>query len=111
MTAPTARTQRREADDDRRRAFDWIEARGGTATVRELAHGVRLFRGDTARARAALHGLAWAGAGRWVCPKPGRTGGRPTERFTLTTTTAATGATAAPVTQTTTNTAPARPIG
>ncbi|HEX8875271.1 MAG TPA: DUF3987 domain-containing protein [Phycisphaerales bacterium] len=69
-----------ESDDDRetRRLVEWIERKGGTATVRDLTRGPREYR-DTAKATKALGKLVAAGVGRW---EP-NTRGRPTDRFRL----------------------------
>jgi hypothetical protein len=64
--------------------LDWIWERDGhRATARELAHGLRRFRGDTARAEAALDALVKAGIGEWVPVPPGPRGGRATRVFRL----------------------------
>lgn len=74
-----------ESDDDRerRRLVNWITARGGRVTARELAQGPRRFRGaggaDLAEAELTL--LAETGFGHWVNPAPGN--GRPTRYFEL----------------------------
>ncbi len=54
-------------------------------TVRDLTHGMRQYRGESAAARAALDELAEAGIGRWEHPAPGPEGGRPSARFRLVT--------------------------
>ncbi len=72
-----------DKDDERRRLIEWIEARGGSVTVRDLTHGLRAFRGDADSARRALDALAEAGDGRWERQPRDTHGGRPTARFTL----------------------------
>jgi len=62
---------------------DWIEGRGGTVAPRELAHGMRRFRGDAAGAEAALDALVKAEFGEWVPVPPGPRGGRATRVFRL----------------------------
>lgn len=74
---PTAESER-EAE-----LRDWIEGRSGTVAPRELAHGMRRFRGDTAGAEAALNALVKAGEGEWVDVPPGPRGGRATRVFRL----------------------------
>jgi len=74
-----------DEDRDRRRLVEWIERHGGGVTVRELAHGLRQYRGKTDAAREALDGLEKAGFGRWVHPTPDPNGGRPSPRFELVT--------------------------
>ncbi len=62
---------------------DWIESRGGAVAARELAHGMRRFRGDTAGAEAALDALVKAGLGQWEKQPPGPRGGRAVQVFRL----------------------------
>jgi putative DNA primase/helicase len=63
--------------------LDWIQQRGGTVAPRDLAHGMRRFRGDVAGAEAALDALVKAGLGEWVPVPPGPRGGRATRVFRL----------------------------
>jgi hypothetical protein len=72
-----------EADEeaDGRRLLEWIDAHGGSVTVRELTHGLWQYRGDTPKAMAALDELAKRGHGRWIYPPSGGKGGRPASRF------------------------------
>lgn len=67
-----------EADTENRRLLDWIEARGGVVTARELTQSNRKFRRNSSGAADALKRLADSGFGEW---KP-RAGGR-TFEFTL----------------------------
>jgi hypothetical protein len=68
-------------DEERlRKLADWIAARGGSVTVRELQMGIKSLRSRGA-AEAALNELAEAGFGTWETHQPGR--GRPTRRFRL----------------------------
>ena len=76
-TVPTAESERESE------LRDWIEGRGGTVSPRELAHGMRRFRGDAAGAEAALNALVKAGIGEWVDVPPGPRGGRATRVFRL----------------------------
>lgn len=62
---------------------DWIQGRGGTVTVRDLAHGLRRFRGNTDDAESALNALVKAKKGQWVPVPPGPQGGRATREFRL----------------------------
>jgi len=66
-----------EADDTGLR--DWIAARGGVATARDVARGLAKYRGPGA-AEAALHRLAKAGAAEWQASP---TGGRPADAVRL----------------------------
>ncbi|HEX8916282.1 MAG TPA: DUF3987 domain-containing protein, partial [Humisphaera sp.] len=71
-----------ESAAKRRDIIELVRARGGSATVRELARSSRLFK--TADAWAdALEVLVAAGAGRWEYPKPGERGGHPAAVFQL----------------------------
>ena len=67
----------------RRVLADWIRARGGKVTVRDLARGPRAYRGNEAAAEQALDGLVKAGWGTWEDVRPSEGGGRPTRRFVL----------------------------
>jgi hypothetical protein len=58
---------------------EWIAARGGTATARDVARGMSKYRRPGA-AEAALHRLARAGGAEWQ-PQP--TGGRPADAVRL----------------------------
>ncbi|MCH9058919.1 MAG: hypothetical protein IIB55_09860, partial [Planctomycetes bacterium] len=69
-----------------RELAEWVEAHGGSVSVRELTHGRRAFRGDSAVAREALDRLVKEGVGRWAQDAPTKKGGRPAERFELVTT-------------------------
>lgn len=68
-------------DLGRQALCDWIrETRDGSATVRDLTHGMRRYRNDPKGAQAALDDLVAHGhADRSQSRGPGR----PTERFTL----------------------------
>lgn len=57
----------------------WIAARGGMATARDVARGLAKYRGPGA-AEAALQRLARAGAAEWTAPA---TGGRPADAVRL----------------------------
>jgi len=74
-----------ESDEeaDRRQLIEWLEARGGTATVRDLTHGLRRFRNKPSEAEEALNALAKAGLGHWESPPSNQKGGRPTRVFRL----------------------------
>lgn len=67
----------------RRVLADWIRARGGKVTVRELARGPRTYRNKEAAAEQALQDLVAAGWGTWEEVPPSKKGGRPTRRFVL----------------------------
>lgn len=72
-----------DQDCDRRRLVEWIDLHGGSVTARDLAHGLRQYRGRAKAASEALERLSKAGFGRWVYPKPDPAGGRPSPRFEL----------------------------
>ncbi len=67
----------------RRILTDWIRARGGRVTARDLARGPRAYRGNETTAEQALDGLVNAGWGTWEEAPPSEKGGRPTRRFVL----------------------------
>lgn len=73
-----------ESDEGResRRLVEWIERKGGTATVRDLTRGPREYR-DTERAAKALGELVAAGIAEWIYDDHGPKGGRPTDRVRL----------------------------
>jgi hypothetical protein len=73
-----------ESDEGRelRRLVEWIERKGGTATVRDLTRGPREYR-DAEKARAALGELVAAGVAVWDHDDHGTKGGRPTDRIRL----------------------------
>lgn len=74
-----------ESDEGResRRLVEWIERKGGTATVRDLTRGPREYRGDPERAAKALGELVAAGVAVWVHDYHSPKGGRPTDRIRL----------------------------
>jgi hypothetical protein len=74
-----------ESDDDRdgRRLVEWIAAKGGTVTARDLARGPLEYRGDPERAEKALRDLVAAGVAEWVRDDHGPKGGRPATRVRL----------------------------
>jgi hypothetical protein len=74
-----------ETDGDKhtRKLLEWIDRRGGSATPRDLTHGLHRYRNDTEGARRALDALVAAGYGTWNDPKPSKKGGRPTKCFVL----------------------------
>lgn len=74
-----------ESNEDRetRRLVEWIERRGGTATVRDLTRGPREYRGDPERASKALGKLVVARIAEWVHDEQSPRGGRPTGRIRL----------------------------
>lgn len=62
-----------EEDRDRRPLKEWINARqDGVASVRDLTHGLRAFKGDREQAKAALDDLVASGRADWE-----HSGGRP----------------------------------
>jgi hypothetical protein len=74
-----------ESDEGResRRLVEWIDRKGGMATVRELTRGPREYRGDPERAAKALGELVAAGVGRWEVDDHAGGRGRPADRFRL----------------------------
>jgi len=59
-------------DQARRTLIEWIRARGGMVTVRDLTKGPRRFRGDTEAAESELQRLADAGLGGWAVVSTGK---------------------------------------
>jgi hypothetical protein len=73
----------RPMDRERRHLADWISARSGRCSVRDLQNGgPRRLRSRRA-AISALEDLAGAGFGHWRDLLPGAGGGRPTRVFVL----------------------------
>lgn len=74
----------RESEEatSRRELRQWLAARGGQATVRDLQRGPRHFRDDPAKAELALNELADGGYGSWE-KVGGGSRGRPTSVFYL----------------------------
>jgi hypothetical protein len=74
-----------DADGERteQRVVGFIRRSGGRATVRDIAHGMREFRGRTDEAEKTLIGMVKAGWGRWVDIPSTDKGGRPTRVFEL----------------------------
>lgn len=87
-----------EGDSDRtaREFLEWIARRGGSVTVRDLAHGMRRFRGITAEAEAALEALVARRKLVRVSVDHHGSRGRPTTRYELVTASPVTGNGAAP---------------
>lgn len=74
----------RGAGRDRAELDEFIRARGGTITVRELQRErPREFRASAENARRALDSLVADGRGIWEYPRPGEAGGRPSPVFHL----------------------------
>jgi hypothetical protein len=67
---------------EQRRLMEWIERKGGSATVRKVQQGNRQYRTAQA-AKAALEELVRAGCGEWHDAPPGPKGGRPSSVFRL----------------------------
>lgn len=65
-----------------RRLVEWIEARGGSTTARNIQRGHRQYKTAT-DAEAALGELVEAGLGQWETIPPTARGGRPAARFVL----------------------------
>ncbi len=62
---------------------EWIKARGGEVTVRDLTHGMRRYRNKSEEAEQALAALVANGNGIWNDNVPGATHGLPSRRFRL----------------------------
>lgn len=62
-----------DAGKEQRELIDWIAGRGGEASVRDLTHGRRRYRGRPKLAESDLDDLVDAGVGVWTHPAgPGR---------------------------------------
>lgn len=74
-----------ESDDQRnaRRLVEWIHARGGKTTTKQLQKSNSRKYPTAEAAIAALDGLATAGYGQWVDRPIDSRGGRPTQDFVL----------------------------
>jgi len=62
----------------------WIMKRGETVSVREVTKGMRRYRNQPQEAYEALERLNQLGVGRWLPSISTPTGGRPSDRFELT---------------------------
>ncbi len=69
------------AERERWQLVVWIYKRGGSASVRDVTHGVWMYRGKRHEVRAILNKLAEKSLGKWRCR---RGPGRPSLRFVLT---------------------------
>jgi hypothetical protein len=74
-----------ESDEDAkaRRLAEWIERRGGVASVRDVTRGPSEYRRKPEAARHALADLVARGVAVWDHEPPGPKGGRPHERVRL----------------------------
>jgi hypothetical protein len=73
-----------DGDRELHRLTQWVRARGGSATARELQQsGQKAYRGSAEVAEKALDRLAGAGVGEWETVRPGPAGGRPCRRLRL----------------------------
>jgi hypothetical protein len=73
-----------EGEADERRLVEWIGARGGEVTARQVQQGHRCYR-TAAEAETALAELVEAGLGGWESIEASDKGGRPTRVFRLST--------------------------
>jgi hypothetical protein len=73
-----------ESDEqhEQRRLIEWIEARDGRASVRDVQRGCTWL-AEPGKAEAALAKLFNDGCGRWQPVRPTGNGGRPTREFVL----------------------------
>jgi DNA polymerase I-like protein with 3'-5' exonuclease and polymerase domains len=72
-----------EEETNVRRLVDFIRARGGSTTARELQKSNSRKYRDADQAKAALDELVQAGLGEWRKPAAGLKGGQPAVRFIL----------------------------
>jgi hypothetical protein len=74
-----------ETDEQReqRKLVEFIEKRGGAATVRDVTHYYWSLKGQTDKAEQALNALLKAGYGSWDMAATTPKGGRPTRKFQL----------------------------
>jgi len=72
-----------DEDRERDRLLEWIGARDGPVTARDLTKGLQTYKGKPPEAAKALEALAQAGFGVWAHDSVTSKGGRPTKRFTL----------------------------
>lgn len=72
-----------ESDGDRtnRKLIDFIKAKGGSVSARDVQRGLGLKSVDDAE--RLLNGLRVSGLGEWTETTTGKQGGRPTRRFAL----------------------------
>jgi hypothetical protein len=73
-------------DDLRRRTLDWITAKGGEVSVRDLTRGPREFqrgKGANDYAERFLNSMVDDGLGKWFWPPPAPRGGPPKRTFRL----------------------------
>jgi hypothetical protein len=73
-----------EEQRDQRRLIEWIRARGGRATAREVQQGCRWLK-ESGAAEAALEKLAKSGLGYWEIDHTNSRRGRPSRVFVLST--------------------------
>ena len=71
----------RAEDTIERRLVEFIQARGGSITARELQHANGQKYPSAEKATAALDALVTAGYGQWVPIQAGPKGGRPSVPF------------------------------
>jgi len=73
-----------ESDEarERRRLVEWIGAKGGAVTIRDMMRGLRAYRKEK-DATAALDALGAGGAGRWAYRPVGPKGGQQERLFVL----------------------------
>ena len=74
-----------ESPDARRlrELCEWVARRGGLATSRDVAKGMRIYRGNQTGADRDMHRLADQGIGTYGFDAPSATGGRPSKLFRL----------------------------
>jgi hypothetical protein len=70
-----------DAGRERLALYDWVIARGGSVSVRQLQRAKQTQYRRSADAEAALNSMVEAGYGRWAKPAGDRGPGRPSKRF------------------------------
>jgi hypothetical protein len=72
-----------DSQQEARRLADWIRRQGGRATVNQVCHGIRRYRGDSEAAQRALAALVESGVCREAPRPPGSNGGKPTHEWII----------------------------
>ena len=72
-----------EGDREGQKLIAWVSRHGGSVTARDVAKGVRAFRGNSEGAERALSALVASGFGGWEFDTHAGRGGRPAKRFRL----------------------------
>jgi hypothetical protein len=67
---------------EQREMIEFVERRGGEASVRDVTHGCWAYRNKAVQAERVLNALVRNGSGKWQDPKPGSRG-QPARKFRL----------------------------